>query len=90
MTDNAGAPMDVDRPLTYFDITIGDKPAGRVVFSLYSDLVPKTAENFRALRHAFYCRNFTDAQVQVRYALVKRELAAAANRCPTKALDFTE
>ena len=35
------------RPLTYFDITIGGSPAGRIVFSLYSDLVPKTAENFR-------------------------------------------
>ncbi|KAJ7672402.1 peptidyl-prolyl cis-trans isomerase [Mycena polygramma] len=38
-----------DRPLTYFDITVGGQPLGRVVFSLYSDLVPKTAENFRAL-----------------------------------------
>ncbi|KAJ7285895.1 peptidyl-prolyl cis-trans isomerase [Mycena rebaudengoi] len=37
------------RPLVYFDITIGSKPIGRVVFSLYADLVPKTAENFRAL-----------------------------------------
>ena len=36
-----------DRPITYFDISQGDKPMGRVVFSLYSDLVPKTAENFR-------------------------------------------
>jgi len=38
-----------NRPITYFDITIGDKPIGRIVFSLFSDLVPKTAENFRAL-----------------------------------------
>ena len=36
-----------NRPNTYFDITIGGKPAGRIVFSLYKDLVPKTAENFR-------------------------------------------
>jgi len=44
--------MDVDKPprsTTYFDITIGEKPIGRVIFSLYDDLVPKTAENFRAL-----------------------------------------
>jgi peptidyl-prolyl isomerase D len=35
------------RPIVYFDISLGDKAAGRVIFSLYSDLVPKTAENFR-------------------------------------------
>jgi cyclophilin family peptidyl-prolyl cis-trans isomerase len=38
-----------ERPITYFDITIGGKPIGRIVFSLYADLVPKTAENFREL-----------------------------------------
>ncbi|KAF7366900.1 Peptidyl-prolyl cis-trans isomerase D [Mycena sanguinolenta] len=38
-----------DRPLVYFDITVGGNPIGRIVFSLYADLVPRTAENFRAL-----------------------------------------
>jgi cyclophilin family peptidyl-prolyl cis-trans isomerase len=33
----------------YFDITINDEPAGRIVFNLFDDVVPKTAENFRAL-----------------------------------------
>ncbi|RYP43186.1 hypothetical protein DL770_011801 [Monosporascus sp. CRB-9-2] len=37
------------RSRVYFDITIGKKPAGRVTFELYDDVVPKTAENFRAL-----------------------------------------
>ncbi|EKM57324.1 uncharacterized protein PHACADRAFT_255024 [Phanerochaete carnosa HHB-10118-sp] len=41
--------MSETRSLTYFDVTIGDRPAGRVVFQLYDDIVPKTAENFRAL-----------------------------------------
>jgi peptidyl-prolyl isomerase D len=36
-----------NRPITFFDITIGGQPVGRIVFKLYSDLVPKTAENFR-------------------------------------------
>ncbi|WP_112467237.1 peptidylprolyl isomerase [Streptomyces triticisoli] len=33
----------------YFDITINDEPAGRIVFNLFDDVVPRTAENFRAL-----------------------------------------
>jgi len=37
------------RPHVFFDITIGGSPAGRLVMELYSDVVPKTAENFRAL-----------------------------------------
>ncbi|EFX04628.1 peptidyl-prolyl cis-trans isomerase [Grosmannia clavigera kw1407] len=37
------------RPRVFFDITIGKKPAGRIVFELFSDVVPQTAENFRAL-----------------------------------------
>jgi peptidylprolyl isomerase len=36
-------------PQVYFDITIGDKPAGRIEMELFADTCPKTAENFRAL-----------------------------------------
>jgi len=36
-------------PRCFMDISIGDKPAGRVVIELRADVVPKTAENFRAL-----------------------------------------
>lgn len=38
-----------ERKRTFFDITLGGLPAGRVVFELYADSAPKTAENFRAL-----------------------------------------
>lgn len=34
---------------TQFDIEIGGKSAGRVVFKLYDNIVPKTAQNFREL-----------------------------------------
>ncbi|KAL2178236.1 cyclophilin-like domain-containing protein [Thermothelomyces heterothallicus CBS 202.75] len=37
------------RSRVFFDITIGGQPAGRITFELYNDIVPKTAENFRAL-----------------------------------------
>ncbi|CEI92560.1 Putative Peptidyl-prolyl cis-trans isomerase [Rhizopus microsporus] len=33
----------------YFNITIADQPAGRIVFKLFDDVVPKTAKNFREL-----------------------------------------
>ena len=33
----------------FFDITIGSGAPQRVTFELYNDVVPKTAENFRAL-----------------------------------------
>ncbi|MFJ4846850.1 MULTISPECIES: peptidylprolyl isomerase [unclassified Streptomyces] len=33
----------------YFDITIDGEPAGRIVFTLFDDVVPKTARNFREL-----------------------------------------
>lgn len=38
-----------ERKRTYFDVTLGGLPAGRIVFELYADIAPKTAENFRAL-----------------------------------------
>jgi peptidylprolyl isomerase len=36
-------------PRVYFDITLGGRQAGRIVFELFADVVPRTAENFRAL-----------------------------------------
>ncbi|XP_014672340.1 PREDICTED: peptidyl-prolyl cis-trans isomerase-like isoform X1 [Priapulus caudatus] len=36
-------------PKTYFDLTADGQPMGRVTFEVFADVVPKTAENFRAL-----------------------------------------
>lgn len=38
-----------ERERCFFDVSIGGLPSGRIVFELYSDMVPKTCENFRAL-----------------------------------------
>ncbi|MEV5957141.1 peptidylprolyl isomerase [Streptomyces sp. NBC_00631] len=40
----------------YFDISINNEPAGRIVFNLFDDVVPETARNFRELatgQHGF-------------------------------------
>jgi cyclophilin family peptidyl-prolyl cis-trans isomerase len=61
MTDTALPPKSSPENVhVYFDMTVGKQPAGRIVCEvlvqqlilttqLYSDLVPKTCENFRAL-----------------------------------------
>ncbi|KAG5643464.1 Peptidyl-prolyl cis-trans isomerase H [Asterophora parasitica] len=37
------------RPIVFMDVNIGETPAGRLKMELFSDVVPKTAENFRQL-----------------------------------------
>ncbi|KOO35565.1 hypothetical protein Ctob_012836 [Chrysochromulina tobinii] len=39
----------MSNPVVFFDMTIGGQPAGRIEMTLRADIVPKTAENFRAL-----------------------------------------
>lgn len=45
----ANTPDDDGNPLVFFDVAIGDEFVGRVVFQLFSNVVPRTAENFRCL-----------------------------------------
>lgn len=39
----------MDNPRVYLDLAIGSQAVGRVVIELRADVVPRTAENFRAL-----------------------------------------
>ncbi|KAJ7363053.1 cyclophilin-like domain-containing protein [Mycena albidolilacea] len=41
--------MSSTRPIVFTDINIGETPAGHLKMELFSDIVPKTAENFRQL-----------------------------------------
>lgn len=41
--------VKAQRPRCFFDIGISNVPAGRVVIELFSDVCPKTCENFRCL-----------------------------------------
>jgi hypothetical protein len=84
-----------DRPLTYFDITIAAKPIGRIVFSLYTDLVPKTAENFRlcscnlsqtGTSHLTFSFFFFR---QAHYAQARRARGSLAKSWPLKVPDST-
>ena len=37
------------KPRVFFDVSADGAPLGRIVMELRADVVPKTAENFRAL-----------------------------------------
>ena len=51
-------------PRVYIDFTIGAKPTGRVVFELYNDITPLTAENFRGLCTGEYSNNNVKSNVK--------------------------
>ena len=48
-TPNANDPPIEGNPIVYMDLNVAHERVGRVVMELFADVVPKTAENFRAL-----------------------------------------
>ena len=40
---------DPNNPRVFFDVQLGDTPAGRVEMELFATVAPRTAENFRCL-----------------------------------------
>ncbi|KAJ8794708.1 hypothetical protein J1605_003017 [Eschrichtius robustus] len=42
-------PSNPSNPRVFLDVDIGGERVGRIVLELFADIVPKTAENFRAL-----------------------------------------
>lgn len=47
MANNDDYPSDC--PVVFFDVSVGGEPVGTIEFILRSDIVPRTAENFRTL-----------------------------------------
>lgn len=53
-------PEDITKRV-FFEMSVQGQPAGRILFGLYGDIVPKTTENFRALctgEHGFGYKGF--------------------------------
>ena len=78
---------DLDNPRVFFDISIAGEEAGRIVMTLFADVVPRTAENFvspgrsRLLAVLTCNRARVDAQLRVAANLTCRRLGAVLAAC---------
>ena len=59
---------------TFFDIEIGDEPAGRIVFKLFDEAVPKTVENFRCSLLILSCSIFSRFTPAELFAPARKDL----------------
>lgn len=47
--ETVAKPIEKRNPQVYFDMNVGKQELGRIIIMLRADVVPRTAENFRAL-----------------------------------------
>lgn len=67
----------------FFDITIGGRPAGRIVMQLYNDIVPKTAENFRTYQYLSFERATSNCE-QAPFVLERRARERLESLCTSR------
>jgi hypothetical protein len=69
---NAGpvAPLAQVTSQAYFDVSIDNQPAGRIVLGLYGDLVPKTVANFQKYCHQGYAGTQFHRIIPVSFKLI--------------------
>jgi hypothetical protein len=48
-SESVGKTIAFSNPIVYLDVSISDRPIGRIEITLRADVVPLTAENFRLL-----------------------------------------
>lgn len=56
----------------FFDISIDEKPAGRIIFGLYGDVQPKTVENFTSLCTGEKGKTMTGVALSYRHSTFHR------------------
>ena len=49
LTPSSSTTTLMSNQVVFFDVAIGGRPAGRVEMTLFSDVCPRTCENFRVL-----------------------------------------
>jgi hypothetical protein len=67
--------VSLANPKVFFDINVGDKDAGRVIFELFADVVPKTVRKFLSLSLILKTLSIRRLKTSVPYVLVRKDLA---------------
>lgn len=77
----AAAAKGKERPQVFLDISMAGAPAGRIVIELFSDICPKTCQNFRKLCTGESGTGMTGAALHYKVrATARRALCARAAR----------